>query len=424
MDFRDTTLPTGVRVVTEAMPDVRSVTIGFWFAIGSRDESSAQSGCSHFLEHLLFKGTQKRTAKQIAEELDAVGGELNAFTSREYTCFYARVLDRDLPIAVDVLGDMLVNATNTPEDVDAERQVVLEEINIHLDSPDDLVHSEFATALMGDHPLALETLGSFDSISGMARDTIHGYYLEHYRPQNLVVAAAGNLDHEAVVTLVDAMIGDLGRSQGRRPDRWPIEAWGPGNVRVRNRPTEQAHVVLGGPGLDQRSEDRWALRVLNTLLGGGMSSRLFQEIREQRGLAYSTYSYAASYTDAGTYGAYLGTTPTRVDEALKVVRDELDRLPETIDPEEVARAKGNVRGSTVLGLEDTGSRMTRLGKMVATEAELVGVDEALRRIDEVTVADVRRVAGQILGQHPRTLAVVGPFDPDEDTDRFTEFVKP
>jgi predicted Zn-dependent peptidase len=421
VDHQLTTLPTGVTVVTEPMPSVRSATLGIWVGVGSRDESETEAGCSHFLEHLLFKGTSRRTARQIAEELDAVGGEMNAFTSKELTCFYARVLDRDLPVAFDVLADMLVDARNAPEDVEAERQVVLSELDIHFDTPDDLVHSDFSEVVLRDHPLALETLGSFESITSMARDTVHGYYLDRYRPENITVAAAGNVDHERIVALTDELLGDLGRPGGGATPRSAPGSFGEGEITVRHRPTEQAHVVLGVPGIAQRDEDRWALRVLNTLLGGGMSSRLFQEIREQRGLAYSTYSYASSYTDGGLFGAYVGTAPGKVDEALSLLRRELDRVADDVAAAEVDRAKGALKGGTVLSLEDTGSRMTRLGKQVATGTDIVTVDEALQRIAAVELDDVRRVAGRVLGQ-PRDLAIVGPFVADE-ADRFADSVR-
>jgi predicted Zn-dependent peptidase len=413
-------LPSGVTVVSEPMPSVRSATLGIWIGVGSRDETADEAGCSHFLEHLLFKGTSRRTARQIAEELDAIGGEMNAFTSKEVTCFYARVLDRDLSVAFDVLADMIVDATNTPEDVEAERQVVLSELDIHHDTPDDLVHSDFSEVVLRDHPLALETLGTFGSITSMDRETVHRYYLDRYRPEHLTVAAAGNIDHERVVALTDQLLGDLGRPGGDATVRTAPSSFGAGEVRVRPRPTEQAHVVLGGPGIGQRDDDRWALRVLNTLLGGGMSSRLFQEIREQRGLAYSTYSYASSYTDGGLFGAYVGTAPGKVDEAVELLRLELDRVGDDVTVDEVERAKGALKGGTVLSLEDTGSRMTRLGKQVATGTPIVTVDEALERIAAVDVDDVRRVATRVLGQ-PRDLAVVGPFAEDE-AERFAAVV--
>jgi predicted Zn-dependent peptidase len=420
VDHQLTTLPSGVTVVSERMPSVRSVTVGMWVGVGSRDESPEQAGCSHFLEHLLFKGTSHRSARDIAESLDAVGGEMNAFTSKELTCFYARVLDRDLPLAFDVLADMIVDATNAEPDVEAERQVVLSELDIHLDSPDDLAHSDFAEAVLRDHPLALETLGTVGSITGMARETIHDYYLATYRPENLVVAAAGNLEHRRLVELADELLGDLGRPGGARPGRQAPAGFGEHEVTVRHRPTEQAHVVLGVPGLAQQDDDRWALRVLSTLLGGGMSSRLFQEIRETRGLAYTTYSYASSFTDGGLLGAYVGTAPGKLDEALDVLRAEFDRVCEDVTADEVERAKGALKGGTVLGLEDTGSRMSRLGGQVASGQPIITVDEALRSIGEVDVHDVRRVAARLL-QQPRDLALVGPFAPEE-ADRFRAVV--
>jgi predicted Zn-dependent peptidase len=421
VDHQLTTLPSGVTVVTETMSSVRSATLGMWISVGSRDEGPNEAGCSHFLEHLLFKGTTRRSALQIAEELDAVGGEMNAFTSKEVTCFYARALDRDLPVAFDVLADMIVDATNTEADVEAERQVVLSELDIHHDTPDDLVHSDFSEVVLRDHPLALETLGSFDSISSTNRDTVHGYYLEHYRPERLTVVAAGHVDHDRIVALTDDLLGDLGRPGGTSTPRTAPTRYGVEDVRLRPRPSEQAHVVLGAPGISQRDDDRWALRVLNTLLGGGMSSRLFQEIRERRGLAYTTYSYASSYTDGGLFGAYVGTAPSKVDEAVDVLRCELDRVADDVTFDEVERAKSALKGSTVLSLEDTGSRMTRLGRQVATGSDIITVDEGLERIAAVDLDAVRRIARRVLAQ-PRDVAVVGPFDPD-DVDRFQAAVR-
>jgi predicted Zn-dependent peptidase len=415
-----TELPSGVRVVTETLSDVRSVALGMWVAVGSRDERPDEVGCSHFLEHLLFKGTSRRSARQIAEELDAVGGEMNAFTSKEVTCFHARVLDRDLPVAFDVLADMLVDARNAEPDVEAEREVVLSEIDIHLDTPDDLVHSDLAELVLADHPLGVETLGSVEAVRSLSRDAIHSYYLQRYRPQDLVVAAAGNLDHQQVVDLADGLLGDLGRPGSGRPERTRPTAFGARDVCVRHRPTEQAHLALGVPGLDQTDEQRWALRVLVTLLGGSMSSRLFQEIRETRGLAYATYGYASSWTDSGLVCAYAGTTPGKVDEVLDLLCGQLDRVADDVTEVEVDRAKGAMVGATVLGLEDTGSRMGRLGNQVATGAELRTVDEVLAKVEAVTLDDVRDVARRVLSQ-PRDLAVVGPFAPEE-RERFTRAV--
>lgn len=414
MAYADTTTAAGIRVITEPMPGLRSVTLGLWFRIGSRDESDAQFGCSHFLEHLLFKGTTRRSALDIAEALDAVGGEANAFTGRETTCFYARVLDRDLPLALDVLADMVRDATNTAEDVEAERDVVLEEINIHLDTPDDLVHSDLCDLVFDGHALGRETLGSEDSIAGMARDTIHDWFTTAYRPQDLVVVAVGNVVHDTLVAMVEDLLGDLGRPGTAPRARVAPTGLRTGAVTVRRRPTEQAHVAMGGPGLDVHDERRTALRMASTILGGGMSSRLFQEIREVRGLAYTTYSYESGHTDVGMLGAYAGTTPAKVDELVKVLRDELVRLPDTITHEELERARSSMMGGLVLGLEDSGSRMMRLGQLAVTDRPLLSVDDALAKLEAVTHDDL--VAAAHLFAAPRSVAVVGPFD--EDTDRF------
>ena len=420
MEYQQTTTASGIRVITETMPAVRSAAIGMWIGVGSRDEAPDEHGCSHFLEHLLFKGTEHRSARRIAEELDAVGGEMNAFTSRELTCFYARVLDHDLPLATDVLADMLVAATNAADDVEAERQVVLSEIDIHLDSADDLVHSDLAEAVFGDHPLARETLGTVESITALTRDDIHGYFLDRYRPANLTVAAAGNVEHEDVVRLVETHLGDLGRPEGTPPDRSVPPAVPAQRVHLRNRPTEQAHVAVGGAALASRDPRRHALRVLNVSLGGGMSSRLFQEIRETRGLAYSTYSYASGFTDTGIYAAYAGTTPAKVDEVLKVALAQLDGIAEDVTLDEVERAKGALKGGLVLGLEDPTSRMMRIGKHVCLGTELVTVDEAIASIEAVDLDAVRAVAREVLGG-ARSLAVVGPFE-EGDRERFERVV--
>jgi predicted Zn-dependent peptidase len=405
---RQTTLPSGVRVVTEAMPDVRSVSIGCWIGVGSRDEREPVAGASHFLEHLLFKGTKRRTAIDIAEALDEVGGDLNAFTSKEYTCFYARCLDRDVPRAVDVLGDIITSATIRSADVDAEREVVLEEIKMHLDAPDDLVHSVFSEALFGAHPLAREVLGSEASITGMTRDQVYRYYKRHYVPENLSVVAAGNLDHDTLVEEVAAALDGLepaGRPTVRRSA--PTELALPAAV-LRDRPTEQSHVVLGGRGLHRGDDRRFAASVLNQALGGGMASRLFQEVRERRGLAYSVYSYQGMHNDTGEFAVYAGTAPGKVRTVLDVLRTELDKARrDGLTDSELQRAKGYLGGSMLLALEDTGSRMGRLGKSVATGVELLTLDDVLAAVEAVTHDDIAAVAEELLGG-PFTLAVVGP----------------
>jgi predicted Zn-dependent peptidase len=409
--IRRTVLPGGLRVITETMPTVRSAAFGVWAGVGSRDEEAQDAGASHYLEHTLFKGTRRRSALEISAALDAVGGDLNAFTAKEYTCYYARVLDTDLPLAVDVVCDMVTASLNRAEDVEAERGVILEEIAMRDDDPGDLVHDEFAIALYGDVPLGRPILGTVESINALSRDVIDRYYREHYLTPNLVVAAAGNIDHDDVVRRVTEAFA--GRLDGdRRPA--PPRIGGPAvsarsGVRVIDKDTEQANLVLGGLGVSRTDDRRFALGVLNAALGGGMSSRLFQEIREKRGLAYSVYSYTSQYADTGTFGVYAGCQPGKVDEVLSICRDEVARLAEGgLDEEELERGKGQLRGSMVLGLEDTGSRMSRIGKSELVYEQLLPVDEVLARIEAVTLDDVREVGRQVL-ERVDTLTVIGPF---------------
>ena len=417
---RHTVLPGGLRVVTEAVPTVRSVTVGVWVGVGSRDETASLAGASHYLEHLLFKGTRRRDALDISAAIDAVGGEMNAFTSKEYTCFYARVLDTDLPLAVDVVGDLVTSSVIRAADVDAERGVILEEIAMHEDDPTDMVHDQFAQVLFGQGPLARPVLGTVESIESIRRTAINGYYRRRYRPQDMVVAVAGNVDHATVVRLVRKAFGAAGMLDdgdvvpaAPRGGRRSLTSSG---IRVVPRVTEQANVVLGGPGVARTDERRFALGVLNAALGGGMSSRLFQEIREKRGLAYSVYSYHAQFADTGLFGVYAGCVPRKVDDVLAICRDELATVAETgITAEELHRGKGQLAGSLVLGLEDTGSRMSRIGKAELVYGEQLSVGQVLAKIDAVTLDDVAEIAAEVLTPAATTtLAVVGPFEADRD----------
>lgn len=414
-----TVLPGGLRVVTEAMPGVRSASVGIWVPVGSRDEVPALAGTSHFLEHLLFKGTTRRSALDIANAMDAVGGEFNAFTEKEHTCYYATVLDRDLPLALDIVADVVLDATLTAADVDVERGVVLEEIAMRDDDPADLVHDEFATTLFGDRPLGRPILGTEESIHALTRRQINGYYRRRYTTDGMVVSVAGNIEHDAVLRLVRrAFAGRLdvslptypSRTSGDERLRPPSRA-----VHVVSDETEQANLVLGCHGLSRHDPRRFAIGVLSAALGGGMSSRLFQRIREERGLAYSVYSFSSSYSDAGMFGVYAGCQPGKADEVLSLIVAELDAAARgELDADEIERGKGQMRGATVLGLEDAGSRMTRIGKSETIYGEVLGVDELLARIDAVTRADVAALAADLLGR-PRCLAVVGPFG-DHDFD--------
>jgi predicted Zn-dependent peptidase len=412
---RRTVLPGGLRVVTETMPTVRSAAVGIWVGIGSRDEDLVDAGATHYLEHLLFKGTRRRSALEISAAVDAVGGDLNAFTAKEYTCYYARVLDSDLPLAVDVVSDMVTGSLIQEEDVEAERGVILEEIAMRDDEPSDLVHDEFSTALYGDAPLGRPILGTIDSINSLTADGIGRYYRDRYLPANLVVAVAGNLDHDEVLRHVDkAFEGALGKEGLPSPPRIGGDGAAPNpGVRLIPRQTEQANLILGTIGVSRTDDRRFVLGVLNSALGGGMSSRLFQEVREKRGLAYSVYSYTSQYSDTGTFGVYAGCQPGKIDEVLTICRDEVAKVAEHgLTDEELSRGKGQLRGSMVLGLEDTGSRMSRIGKSELVYDELLSVDEVLARIDAVTLDDIRAVAGDVLAQ-PMTLTVVGPFEDRE-----------
>ncbi|MET7641767.1 pitrilysin family protein [Streptomyces sp. NPDC005438] len=412
---RRTVLPGGLRVLTEAVPTVRSVTFGIWARVGSRDETPELNGATHYLEHLLFKGTERRSTLDISAAVDAVGGEMNAFTAKEFTCYYARVLDSDLPLAIDVVSDMLTSSVIDAAEVEAERGVILEEIALTEDDPSDCVHDYFAHALFGDSPLGRPVLGTVETVNGLTRDSVARFYREHYTPSQLVVTAAGNLDHDEVVRLVREAFDTAGalRDTAARPSvprDGSLRLDTAGALSVTERPTEQAHLVLGMPGLSRHDERRWALGVLSAALGGGMSSRLFQEIRERRGLAYSTYAYTSGYADCGFFGVYAGCRPGQVTEVVRICRDQLGQVADKgLGEDELRRAVGQLSGSTVLGLEDTGALMHRLGKSELCWGRQLSTDEMLTRIASVTAQEVRTVAAEILSQPP-SLAVVGPLN--------------
>jgi len=413
MPIRRTEFESGLRVVTERMPGVRSAALGFWVLAGSRDEPPRISGSSPFLEHLLFKGTKTRTARDIAEAFDAVGGDVNAFTAKEYTCFYSRVRDRDLPMAVDHLCDMLENSVIRRSDFEAERQVILEEIHMHEDAPDDLIHDLLNETLWPEHPLGRPILGTVQSITVATRDQVRRFYKRHYLPGSFVVVAAGNVQHDALIDLIRLHM-DPGRVRSEGPSSWNRREPGSapassGRTLVKRRKTEQAHICIGTNGLSRTDPDRFAFGIVNNAFGGGMSSRLFQEIREKRGLAYSVYSYHTMYVEAGLFAAYAGTTPNRAREVLGILREQLADVAEGgLTEGEFERAKGHMKGSLVLSLEDPGGRMSRLGKSEISHGEILTVSQILQRIEAVTLDDARRVAKRVLSQ-PTALAVLGPF---------------
>jgi predicted Zn-dependent peptidase len=411
--IRTEVLPSGLSLVTERMDDVRSVCIGFWVGTGSRDEGEGEAGASHFLEHLLFKGTETRSSADIAEAVDEVGGDFNAFTTKEYTSFYIRLLAEHMALGLDILSDIMWRPALRPPDLDAERLVILDEILMHADEPADQAAEESSAALFPDHPLGREVLGSQVSVSVMTATRIREFFEHHYRPANMVVAVAGDVDHDVVAAgLEERYAGGVG---GRSPQR---EA--PGDtvepLRVTRRGTEQAHLVLAARSVSRSDPRRYALAVLNHVLGGGLSSRLFQEIRERRGLAYSVWSERAAYGDVGSVSVGVGTAPEHVAEVLDIITAELARLgAEGITERELVVAKGNLRAETLLACEDSGARMSRIGAGLLLHGEVLTVDEVMARVEALTLDDVAAVAADVVDA-PRTLSAVGPFE-ESDFDR-------
>lgn len=414
--IRRSVLPGGVRVLTEHMPGLRSATIGAWVGVGSRDETSGHYGSTHFLEHLLFKGTQRRTAMDIAEAFDAVGGEANAGTGKEHTVYYARVLDSDLPMAVDVITDMVTSARLDEDELETERGVILEELAMNDDDPSDVVHEEFASAVLAGHALGRPIGGTPDTIRAVPRAAVWEHYKWHYRPETLVVSAAGGVDHDALCAQVAQALTDggwdLAAGATPRPRRDSADITGVGEVGTEltvRRSVEQGNVIIGSTGISATDDRRFIMSVLSAVLGGGMSSRLFQEIREKRGLAYSTYSFASGHGGIGTFGLYAGCAPAKIDEVTELMVAELEKLADSgITTSELARSIGQLSGGLVLGLEDTGSRMSRLGKADLVTGELLSVAESLERIRTVTADDVQALAKD-LAARPRSTVRVGPF---------------
>ena len=401
--IRTESLDCGARLVTETMADTRSVTVGVWVGTGSRDEDDAHSGASHFLEHLLFKGTPKWGAAEIAESVDEIGGDMNAFTTKEYTAFYIRLLAEDLPLGLDVLGAIMTDPALRVDDIEAERQVIQDEILMHADEPSDFVAEQCTAAMFPGHPLGREVLGTPHSVGCLDQLEIRRFFDSHYRAGNLVVAAAGHLDHERLAAEVDARFAD--RSGGSSPSRVaPVRRVE--TLAVHERPTEQVHLVVGMRCPGRHSAERWPLAVLNHVLGGGISSRLFQEVRERRGLAYSIWSERVHYDEVGTVTVSVGTAPEHVREVLALVHGELDRMGETgINDRELAVAKGHLRAETLLSLEDSGARMSRIGSSLLLHGHVLEVDELLAKVDAVTVAGRGRGGG--LARRPDAHAVGG-----------------
>ncbi len=392
-------------MVSERVPSVRSVALGFWVRTGSRDESPAQAGLSHFLEHLLFKGTDRFSSLEIDETFDAMGAEVNAGTGKETTSVYSRFLDRHLDRAFDVLSDMVLRPSYP--DIDSERQVVIEEIAMYEDEPSDKVHDVLGAAIFGDHPLGRPIIGKAEVVGSVPVSHIAAYHDARYVPGNLVVAAAGSIDHDRLVTLVEgALNGAEGGVEAARPEPAP-ESVVP-QLRFHTKETEQYHLCLGAPGVARGDERRFALRVLDTILGGSTSSRLFQEVREKRGLAYAVYSYASQYVDSGQVGLYVGTRPDNVAEAMDVIGTELRKIcEEGVSEGELDRARENVKGRTTLAMESTPARMNRLGSSLLMDVPLLTLDEVLARIDAVTLQDVQTLTAELFDPARMSAAGVG-----------------
>ena len=418
-----TTLSSGLRIITESIPTVRSAAVGYWVSTGSRDEEILEAGAAHFLEHLLFKGTPSRTALEISSSIEAIGGDMNAFTTQEYTCFHAKVLDRDVDLVIETLSDMLTSSNVTQDDVDQERKVVLEEISMHEDEPNELAYDNWSQNLLGDQPIGRPIIGTRKSITDMTRKQVYDFYKKFYAPERTVISIAGNINHEKVVekiieTLKNTDWDKTGVTPLKPRSSEKLKSKGTGSLIV-SKDTEQAHLVWGVPAVDRHDERRYTLAVLSAALGGGMSSRLFQEIREKRGLVYTVYSFAHHYTGIGVYGIYAGTTNEKVSEVIKIIKEELNDVAENgLRKEELTRGKGALRGGLVLGLEETNSRMTRIAKGELLYGEYLSLDDAINKIDAVTEEDIKSLASEIFNQNG-LLCVVGSF---ENKDEFKDLV--
>lgn len=405
--YQKVTLKNNVHILTENVPHVRSVAIGFWVNVGSRDENSEINGISHFIEHMVFKGTQKRTAKEIAETLDAVGGQLNAFTTKEYTCYYARVLDEHFDLAVDLLGDMLFQPRFDAQDIDREKNVIIEEIKMYEDSPDELVHDIFAGSMWQGHALGRPIIGNAEVVASLSREQIIDFYDKHYNPGNMIVSVAGNINHEEVVNKLSHLFeSKKGAAIAREMDT-PVPRK---DITCCSKETEQVHLCIGTPGLSLDHEKIYVFHVINTILGGGISSRLFQEIREQRGLVYSVYSYHASYHDTGLFCIYAGLSKQNVDMVLNLIFEQINDIQlNGLKDNELQRAKDQLKGNLYLSLESVSTRMSRLGKSQIYLGKVIPPEEIVDKINKVTTAEVQELAREMLEPGCFTLATIGPW---------------
>jgi predicted Zn-dependent peptidase len=399
-------LATGERVISEKLPSVRSVAIGIWIGAGSRDETDAKAGASHFIEHMLFKGSQRYTAQEIAEIFDGLGGELNAATSREHTMVYARVADEHAQTALDVMTDMVFAPSF--EDLDSEREVVLEEIAMYDDTPQELVHDLFSEAVFGSHALGRPVIGTADVISTVTRRVLGSYHRQMYVGGNVVIAAAGNIEHNRLVRMLGRARSHQHPPKGKPRVRRPLVKAPPPGFRFARKETEQYHVCIGAPGIARSDRRRFAASLLDAILGGSASSRLFQEIREKRGMAYSVYSFASQYTDTGLIGIYLGTREENLGPCLEIAAEQAaDIAAGNLKPAELLRAKENLKGRIMLSMESTSNRMSRLGKSLITDTELLSVDRIIAEIEAVDADEVAELAGLLLAPEKLSIAGIG-----------------
>jgi len=407
-----TILPNGIRILSERVPYVDSVSVGVWAQAGARDEVPARHGMSHFVEHMLFKGTNKRSARQIADEMDSLGGHLNAFTDKEFTCYYAKVLGEHLPIALDVISDMVLNSVFDPEEINREKNVVLEEIKRHQDTPEDEVHDVLAQTLWKGHQLGNSVIGTRSVVKGITRESLISYVEEFYRPDALLICAAGNVDHRQLVDMVGE---EFGRLEGKRAPRELIPADAHLDFNLIDKSTEQVHFCLGTSGFAQHCYEKYALAAVDSVLGGGMSSRLFQEIRESRGLAYAIGSYSASYQEAGLFVIYGGTSVENVEIVMDLTRKECDNMGRNgVTDTELERAKNQIRGALVLGQESMSNRMSRLAKSELYFGRIIRMEEIISAIINVKKDDVTEVASRLFSDSKFTIAAIGPFKKHSD----------
>lgn len=411
MFYQQSELNNGLTVISERMEGVRSVCLGIWFKVGSRDESDPQQGISHFMEHMMFKGTQKRDAFAISQEFETLGAEQNAFTSKEYTCYFSRFVDDKLPEIIEILGDMVTGSVFDQEAINSEREVVIEEIARSEDTPDDYIFELFTRAVFPTHPLGRPIIGTRDVVGAFVHDDCIGYQNAHYHAGNCVVVAAGNVDHAQLVALCEEHLAKM--PTGTRNTRDVVLGQPFERFALMKKDTEQAHIIYGMPGIPLGDDDRFANSLLDTALGGGMSSRLFQEVREKRGLAYAIYASTMSYLGGGQFLVYAGTRPSNIQEVVSIIKREVDTLyKEGLSQEELDRVRQYVIGSIVLSSESTSQRMSRLGKCSVGELEMLSLDEIIERYQQVTLKDTMRVAQRILNQKP-TVAVISPFETTE-----------